>query len=157
MGLILDSSVIIGAERRGETVRGLIERIVRATGDQDAALSAVGLTEMVRGVYRASTPQIRSRREAFLSELLADLTVYPYTKETAMLAGKLDGEQQSKGVVILFTDLLIAATALGLGVLRAHRQHPRFPANPRSCRRAVVDGRKLARFALDRTKPSCHA
>jgi predicted nucleic acid-binding protein len=125
MGLILDSSVVIDAERRGETVERLIERIVRSTGDQDAALSAVGLTEIVHGIYRASTPAIRSRREAFLDELLADLTVYPYTKETAMLAGKLDGEQQSKGVVIPFADLLIGATALSLGfsVLTANLRH----------------------------------
>jgi predicted nucleic acid-binding protein len=40
------------------------------------------------------------RRETFLNELMADLTVYPYTKETALLAGKIDGEQQSRGVVI---------------------------------------------------------
>jgi hypothetical protein len=46
MGVILDSSVIIAAERRAKTVEQLIERIVRATGDQDAALSAVGLTEL---------------------------------------------------------------------------------------------------------------
>jgi hypothetical protein len=31
---------------------------------------------------------------------MADLTVYPYTKETALLAGKIDGEQQSHGVVL---------------------------------------------------------
>jgi tRNA(fMet)-specific endonuclease VapC len=114
MGLILDSSVIIDAERRGETAERLIERIIRSTGDQDAALSAVGLTEIVHGIYRASTPAIRSRRETFLDELLADLTVYPYTKETAMLAGKLDGEQQSQGVIVPFADLLIGATALVL-------------------------------------------
>jgi tRNA(fMet)-specific endonuclease VapC len=125
MGLILDSSVIIDAERRGETVERLIERIVHSTGDQDAALSAVGLTEIVHGIYRASTPAIRSRREAFLDELLADLTVYPYTKETAMLAGKLDGEQQGKGVVVPFADLLIGATALALGfsVLTVNVRH----------------------------------
>jgi predicted nucleic acid-binding protein len=41
--------------------------------------------------------------------------VYPCTKETALLAGKLDGEQQSRGVVIPFGDLLIGATALSLG------------------------------------------
>jgi tRNA(fMet)-specific endonuclease VapC len=125
MGLILDSSVIIDAERRGETVERLIERIVHSTGDQDAALSAVGLTEIVHGIYRASTPQIRSRRESFLNELLADLTVYPYSKETAMLAGKLDGEQQGKGVVIPFADLLIGATALGLSfsVLTVNIRH----------------------------------
>lgn len=100
MGLILDSSVIIDAERHGETVEQLIERIMRATGDQEAALSAVGLTEIVHGLYRASTPAIHSRREAFLNELLA---------------GKLDGEQQSKGVIIPFADLPIGATALALG------------------------------------------
>lgn len=115
MGLILDSSVVIAAERRGDTVEQLIEKIVKATGDQEAALSAIGLTELIHGLYRAQTPEIRQRREAFISELLTDLTVYPYTKETALLAGKLDGEQQGRGVVIPFGDLLIGATALSLG------------------------------------------
>jgi len=115
MGLILDSSVIIAAERRGDTVEQFIERVVNAAGDQEAALSAVGLTELIHGLYRATIPAVRVRRESFLNELLADLTVYPYTKETAMLAGKLDGEQQSKGVVIPFGDLLIGATAPSLG------------------------------------------
>src|SRR2546430_2872493 len=49
MGLILDSSVVIAAERRGDTVERLIERVVSMAGDQDAALSAVGLTELVHG------------------------------------------------------------------------------------------------------------
>ena len=115
MGLILDSSVVIAAERRGDSVVQLIEKIVKATGDQEAALSAVGLTELVHGVYRAQTPEVRQRREAFINELLSDLTVYPYTKETALVAGKLDGEQQGRGVVIPFGDLLIGATALSLG------------------------------------------
>ncbi|HXZ14157.1 MAG TPA: PIN domain-containing protein [Candidatus Sulfotelmatobacter sp.] len=125
MGLILDSSVVIDAERRGETVERLIERIVHSTGDQDAALSSVGLTEIVHGIYRASTPAIRSSREAFLEELLADLTVYPFTRETAMLAGRLDAEQQSKGVVVPFADLLIGATALALSfsVLTVNVRH----------------------------------
>jgi tRNA(fMet)-specific endonuclease VapC len=114
MGLILDSSVVIAAERRGDTVEQFIEGVVNATGDQDAALSAIGLTELIHGLYRAKTPAMRLRRESFLTELLADLTVYPYTKETAMLAGKLDGEQQSQGVVIPSGDLLIGATALSL-------------------------------------------
>ena len=125
MGLILDSSVVIAAERRGENVERLIGRIVTATGDQEAALSAVGLTELIHGLHRAKTPAMRLQRQSFLDELLAVLTVYPYTKETAMLAGKLDGEQQSKGVVIPFGDLLIGATALSLGfsVLTANLRH----------------------------------
>jgi tRNA(fMet)-specific endonuclease VapC len=105
---------VIAVERRGDTVEQFIEGVVNATGDQDAALSAIGLTELIHGLYRAKTPAMRLRRESFLTELLADLTVYPYTKETAMLAGKLDGEQQSQGVVIPSGDLLIGATALSL-------------------------------------------
>jgi len=125
MGLILDSSVVIASERRRETVERLIERVVTATGDQEAALSAIGVTELIHGLYRAQTPALRQRRQSFLDELLKALTVYPYTKETAMLAGKLDGEQQSKGVVIPFGDLLIGATALSLGfsVLTENLRH----------------------------------
>lgn len=68
---------------------------------------------------------LRIRRQSFLDELLNDLTIYPYKKETALLAGKLDGEQQSQGVVIPFADLLIDATALSLGysVLTANVRH----------------------------------
>lgn len=125
MGLILDSSVVIDAERRGDTVVRLIERVVGATGDQDTALSAVGLTELVHGLHRANTPALRSRRQAFLDEVLADFTVYPYTRETALLAGKLDAEQRSRGLVIPYVDLLIGATALSLGfsVLTTDQRH----------------------------------
>jgi len=94
MGLILDSTILIAAERRGDTVERLIERVVRVAGDQDAALSAIGLTEFVHGIYRSPTQEIRQRRQAYLDEHVSDLMVYPYTKETALLAGRLDGEQR---------------------------------------------------------------
>jgi predicted nucleic acid-binding protein len=81
MGLILDSSVIIAAERGGEPVAQLIERIVRATGDQDAALSSVGLTELVHGIYRAPATERRLRRETFMNDLLASLTVLHLPKK----------------------------------------------------------------------------
>src|SRR5437879_3385501 len=97
MGLILDSSVVIAAERRGDRVEQLIEKIVKATGDQEAALSAIGLTELIHGIYRAQTPEIRLRRESFLNELLADLTVYPYTKETARSEERRVGKECRAG------------------------------------------------------------
>jgi predicted nucleic acid-binding protein len=115
MGLILDSSVVIAAERRKDTVEKLIELVVAAAGDQDAALSSIGLTELVHGVHRSQSAEVRLRRQLFLDEFLRDFKVYPYTRESAMLAGRLDAEQQSRGVTIPFTDLLIGATALSLG------------------------------------------
>lgn len=115
MGLILDSSVVITAERRGDTVAQLFRNIVAVTSDQEVALSAIGLMELVHGIYRADTPQRRSARELFIGELIEDIDVYPFTRDTALLAGKIDGEQQAKGTVIPFADLLIGATALMLG------------------------------------------
>jgi predicted nucleic acid-binding protein len=103
MGLVLDSSVAIAAERRGDTVTQLLKQIVAAIGDQESVISAIGLTELVHGIYRVQTPQARARREAFIHELLNDVEVYPYTKETALLAGKIDGEQQQRGITVPFS------------------------------------------------------
>jgi predicted nucleic acid-binding protein len=73
------------------------------------------LVELVHGIHRADTQQRRARREAFIQELLADVPVYPFTQQVALLAGRIDGEQQSRGVKVPFPDLLIGATALHLG------------------------------------------
>jgi predicted nucleic acid-binding protein len=128
MGLILDSSVVIAAERRGDNVTQMLKQIVAATGDQRTVLSSVGLTELVHGIYRAQSTQARSRRDSFIRELLNDVEVYPYTKETALLAGKIDGEQQSQGIIIPFGDLLIGAAALEVGysLLTANVRHFRL-------------------------------
>jgi predicted nucleic acid-binding protein len=128
VGLILDSSVVIAAERRRDTVEKLIEHVISVTGDQEAALSSVGLTELAHGIYRAQTPETRLRRQSFIDALLRVLTVYPYTKETALLGAKIDGEQQAQGVTIPFGDLLVGVTALELGfpVLTINVRHFRL-------------------------------
>ena len=70
-------AALAAGERRGDTVERLIERVLSIAGDQDAALCALGLTERAHGLYGAQTPEMRVRRESFLHELLAGLTVYP--------------------------------------------------------------------------------
>lgn len=125
MGLILDSSVVIAAERRRDTPAQLVQQVIAVAGNQEAALSSVGLTELVHGIFRANSSQTQLRRRAFIEELRVGLAVYPYTAETAMLAGQIDGEQTAKGIVIPFVDLLIGATALSLGfsILSANPRH----------------------------------
>jgi tRNA(fMet)-specific endonuclease VapC len=125
MGLILDSSVVIAAERRGDTPEQLVQQVIRVAGNQEAALSSVGLTELVHGIYRANSMERRHRRQSFVEELRIGLTVYPYNAESAMLAGRIDGEQTAMGVIIPFVDLLIGATALSLGfsVLTVNLRH----------------------------------
>jgi len=54
---ILDSSVAIAAERRGDTVRAFLQRVIDTAGDQEAALSPVRVVELVHGVQRADTAE----------------------------------------------------------------------------------------------------
>ena len=57
VGLILDSSVAIAAERRGDTVRAFLQRVIDTAGDQEAALSPVAVVELVHGIHRADTAE----------------------------------------------------------------------------------------------------
>jgi hypothetical protein len=51
VGLILDSSVAIAAERRGETVQVFLHRVIETAGDQEAALSVGGVVELTDGIH----------------------------------------------------------------------------------------------------------
>jgi tRNA(fMet)-specific endonuclease VapC len=126
MGLILDSSVLITAERAGYTVAQVLKQVFATAGNQETLLSAIALVELAHGIHRADTSQRRMRREAFIQELLADVPVYPFTQPIAFLAGRIDAEQQMQGVKVPFQDLLIGATALHLG-------YAEVTGNPRHC------------------------
>jgi tRNA(fMet)-specific endonuclease VapC len=128
LGVILDSSVIIGAERAGHSPAQLIRNVVEHVGDQPAALSAVGYAEVAHGIYRAQSEAQRAGRENFVGGLLAQLPVYPFTREAADLAARLGAESAASGNVIPIADLFIATTALSLGftVLTANDRHFRL-------------------------------
>jgi predicted nucleic acid-binding protein len=115
VGLILDSAVIIAAERLGQTVRQILEQIHAVHGEIDLGLSVVSVVELTHGIQRAKDEKRRKRRQAFVDELIRDILVHPVTVETAKLAGQIEGQQADQGVTIAFEDLLIAATALQLG------------------------------------------
>jgi tRNA(fMet)-specific endonuclease VapC len=112
MGIVLDTSVLIAGERRGEGVQAIIQRVLTTHGEQDAALSVVTLVELTHGIYRARSDADRERRRVFTHELRQDMAVVPVTAEIAELAGRIEGEQAMQGVSIAFEDLLIGATAL---------------------------------------------
>jgi predicted nucleic acid-binding protein len=115
MGVILDSSVLIAGERRGDSVWEILERVQAVCGATVAALSAATAVELTHGIYRARTSADRLRRENFVEELYLAVAVYPLTLDVARLAGRIHGEQMSQGIGIDFPDLIIGATALHLG------------------------------------------
>ena len=115
MGLILDSSVVIAAERRSHTVRQILEQIQASCGETDVGLSVVTIAELMHGVYRARTDADKQRRQAFIERLSRDVPVYPLTIEIARTVGRIEGQQAAKGIAIAFQDLAIGVTALDLG------------------------------------------
>jgi predicted nucleic acid-binding protein len=115
LGLILDSSVIIAAERKGQTVEELLASVGRAFGEVEIAISAVTLAELVHGVARANAPEIRHARRAFIDELKKHVPVHPVTDSTAEIAGQISGEQAAKGITLPADDLLIGASAIEQG------------------------------------------
>jgi predicted nucleic acid-binding protein len=115
VGIILDSSAIIAAERRGLSVLEMLLQIRASQGEVAVGISVVSVAELVHGAYRAPTDERKRRRLQFIERLAADLPVYPVTAEVAYIAGRIEGELAAKGVQIAFEDLLIGATALQLG------------------------------------------
>lgn len=115
MGLILDSTVLIAAERGGKNARrALIEIAFRAAGE-DVAVSVVTLVELAHGIARANTPERKAMRQQFLNEIVEALPVHPVTVPVALRAGRIDGENAARGLRLALSDLLIGVTALELG------------------------------------------
>jgi predicted nucleic acid-binding protein len=115
VGLILDSSIVIAAERRGHTVRQILEQIKTSYGEIEIGLSVVTVAELIHGVYRAKAESDRQRRLAFVDRLCSDVPVHPVTLEMARMVGRIESEQGAKGIAIPFEDLVIGVTALRLG------------------------------------------
>ena len=126
LGVILDSSVVIEAERQHLSVAQFLKQIIEKIGEMEAALCAITVAELVHGVYRADTPERRERRRVFLDELKAAVPVYPITDSTAELVGKIGAESSARGVIIPFNDLLIGACALERGYAVATRNFRHF-------------------------------
>ena len=109
MGLILDSSVLIAAERKGSNARQALSEIAERAAGEDVALSVVTLIELAHGAARADTAERKTMRRQFLQELTTALPVHPVTVPVALRAGQIDGESTAKGVRIALSDLLIGS------------------------------------------------
>lgn len=71
--------------------------------------------ELEHGIWRAREPTQASRRKQFLEDLIGSVPIYPVTTELARRAGRIDAEQQGRGIRAAFQDLLIGVSALNLG------------------------------------------
>jgi predicted nucleic acid-binding protein len=114
VGLVLDSSVLIAAERRQQPPSELLASIRTTVGVTDILLSAISVLELEHGLWRATTPEVTQKRRLYLDEIFDVIPVQPFTKELAQLAAKVDAQARRQGVTIPFADLQIGVTALHL-------------------------------------------
>ena len=114
MGLVLDSSVLIAAERVKRPVSQLLAALSTEYWEAEFLLSSISVMELEHGWHRANTPEIAAKRRRYLDEVMHILPVEPFTREMAILAAKIDAEMKKVGLVIATADLLIGA-ALHLG------------------------------------------
>jgi tRNA(fMet)-specific endonuclease VapC len=115
MGLVLDSGVLIGAEREALPVSGLLAALKQDLGETGVVLSSITVIELEHGLHRAQTADQARHRRNFLDTVFAAIPVEPFTRDMASLAAKVDAEARKTGLVIPFADLLIGAAALHFG------------------------------------------
>jgi tRNA(fMet)-specific endonuclease VapC len=112
MGLVLDSSALVAAERQALPVSTLLERLQR---QHYVTEIAIGVVELEHGIYRAQSPQQASKRRAYLDTAFAAIPAEPFTREIGKVVTQIDAEARMNGIAIPFADLLIGGTALHFG------------------------------------------
>jgi len=115
LGLVLDSSVLISAERKKLTTSEAIKKVREAAGDIPIVICSMTVAELGHGIYRADTPERSRMRRQFLDELKAHVPVHPVTESTAEIIARVGAEQAAKGITLPLADLIIGACALELG------------------------------------------
>jgi tRNA(fMet)-specific endonuclease VapC len=132
VGLILDSSILIAAERRRFDVHDFIETEAPM---ERVFIAAVTASELLHGVHRAD-PTRRTRREAFVEAVLRETPVLVFDMACARRHAKLWADLESAGTRIGAHDMQIAATCLAYDQKLATLNESEF---------ARVKGLKLAR------------
>lgn len=130
MGLILDTSVLLAAEKK----RLDLPRLFSAHAMESFFLAAITASELLHGVARAQPAARKTARAAFVETILSEIEVIDFDLAVARRHADLWASLEKTGHGIGPYDLLIAATAL-------HHHHPLATLNRDEFRR--VPGLRL--------------
>ena len=127
MGIVLDSSVLIAAERGRFDLPGLLA----AHPAEQFLIAAITASELLHGCERATDPLVKHRRMRFVEGVLQDFVTVPFALAEAREHARVWAQLEIAGTPIGERDLLIAATALAGGFSVAtlnRREFARVPA-----------------------------
>ena len=122
MGILIDSSVLVAAER-GQLD---LDRLLTGSGGEEVAIAAITASELLHGVHRLKGAK-RARSEALVERLLALLPVVDFDLSAARVHATIGAELGARGTPVGAHDLMIAATAVLLGYAIATRDLRSFP------------------------------
>ena len=128
MALLIDTSVLVDAERRKEQYEQMLPENER--DQEEHSISVITVSELLHGVHRATGEDRRSFRRAFVEGLLARFEPIPITVEVARVHAETWAKLESAGEMIGVHDLWIAATALAHGLRLATKNAREFERVP---------------------------
>lgn len=142
MGLLIDSTVLVQAERMKQAPEAVVGGLLARFGDVDLAISVMTAGELFHGCWRAETASRRARREEFVESMLAAIPVLPVTLAIMRVFGQIDARLRAAGSALPTSDLLIACTALDRGdeIVTGNMRH--FDRIPGLVTHALPAGRR---------------
>jgi predicted nucleic acid-binding protein len=111
MGVILDTSILIQAERQEFE----IDKFTRNREEEIFGLSVITVAELLHGVHRADSTKRRLKRSAYVEKVIELFPIYNLEISIARIYAELWSELSKKGIQIGAHDLIIGSTALCLG------------------------------------------
>ena len=111
MGVVLDTSVLVAAERHADHFDAFLDSL----RDEAVSIAAITASELLHGCHRAASAGVRARRAAFVEGVLTLIPVLPFGLREARRHAELWAELAKAGTMIGPHDLMIGATALAAG------------------------------------------
>ncbi len=111
MGVVLDTSVLIEAERQ----KFRIDKFIKNREDEIFGLSVITVAELLHGVHRADSTKRRLKRSAYVEKVIELFPVFGFEISIARIYAELWSDLSKKGIQIGAHDLIIGSTALSLG------------------------------------------
>jgi tRNA(fMet)-specific endonuclease VapC len=112
VGVLIDASVLIEHDRG----RVSLERHLAGREQEEFFLSVITASELLHGVHRATDPNVRARRSAFVEAVLERFPLLPVDLATARAHAQLWAGLMAEGRLIGPHDLWLAATCLAHGL-----------------------------------------
>ena len=113
MAVLIDASILIEAERGSLQ----LEPHVARHHDQESFLSVITASELLHGVHRATAPDVRARRSAFVEGLLERFPLLSVDLACARAHAQLWADLRQAGALIGPHDLWLAATCVAHGLI----------------------------------------